>query len=52
MFVVDDQGHVTAMTVHQNGQEQTLPRIPAAEGERIEASLAAKVKSQTATPGS
>jgi bla regulator protein BlaR1 len=51
MFVVDDQGHVTATTVHQNGQEQTLPRIPAAEGERIEASLAAKVKSQTATPG-
>ncbi|PCE26941.1 hypothetical protein BWP39_09130 [Paraburkholderia acidicola] len=50
-FVVDNQGHVTATIVHQNGREQTLPRIPTAEGEKIEATLAAKVKSQIATSG-
>jgi hypothetical protein len=50
-FVVDDQGYVTSTTVHQNGKEQTLPRIPTAEGERIEATVAAKVKSQIATSG-
>ncbi|MCX4164379.1 MULTISPECIES: M56 family metallopeptidase [Paraburkholderia] len=51
-FVVDDHGHVTVTTVHQDGHEQTLPRIPTVEGERIEATLATKVKSQIATPGS
>ena len=50
-FVVDDSGHVTALIHYQNGREATYPRIDAAEGERIEAILAAKVKSQIATPG-
>jgi bla regulator protein blaR1 len=51
-FVVDDQGHVSGLVHHQNGHDTTLPRIDAAEGERMEAALAARVKSQTATPGS
>jgi hypothetical protein len=50
-FVVDDSGHVTALIHYQNGRESTYPRIDAAEGGRLEAILAAKVKSQTATPG-
>ncbi|MFM0730504.1 M56 family metallopeptidase [Paraburkholderia sediminicola] len=50
-FVVDDQGHVSALIHHQNGREATYPRIDTAEGERMEATLAAKVKSQIATPG-
>lgn len=51
-FVVDDQGHVTALIHHQNGHDRTFPRIDTAEAEKVEAALAAKVKSQTATPGS
>ncbi|MEQ5839121.1 M56 family metallopeptidase [Paraburkholderia acidicola] len=51
-FVVDDQGQVTGLIHHQNGRDTTLPRIDAAEAESIEAALAAKVKSQAATPGS
>lgn len=50
-FVVDDSGHVTALIHYQNGREATYPRIDTAEGEKIEAILAAKVKSQIATPG-
>ncbi|CAN7762495.1 M56 family metallopeptidase [Caballeronia sp. LjRoot34] len=50
-FVVDDSGHVTALIHYQNGREATYPRIDTAQGERIEAILAAKVKSQIATPG-
>ena len=50
-FVVDDSGHVTALIHQQNGREAKYPRIDTAEGERIEAILAAKVKSQVATPG-
>jgi len=50
-FVVDDSGHVTALVHYQNGREATYPRVDTAEGERIEAILAAKVKSQIATPG-
>jgi bla regulator protein blaR1 len=50
-FVVDNSGHVTALVHYQNGREATYPRVDTAEGERIEAILAAKVKSQIATPG-
>ena len=51
-FMVDDQGHVTGLVHHQNGSDTTLPRIDAVEAEKFEAILAAKVKSQLATPGS
>ena len=51
-FVVDDQGRVTALIHHQNDRDTTMPRIDPAEAERIEATIAAKVKSQIATPGS
>jgi hypothetical protein len=51
-FMVDDQGHVTALIHHQNGRDTTLPRIDPAEAEKMAAALAAKVKSKTATPGS
>ncbi|MFM0373553.1 M56 family metallopeptidase [Paraburkholderia aspalathi] len=51
-FVVDDQGHVTALIHHQSGRDFTLPRVDSAEAEEIEATVAAKVKSQMATPGS
>ena len=50
--MVDDQGHVTALIHHQSGRDFTLPRVDSAEAEEIEATVAAKVKSQMATPGS
>jgi len=51
-FVVDEHGHVTGLIHHQNGREETYPRMLPAEAEQIEATLAAKIKSQTANPAS
>jgi bla regulator protein blaR1 len=51
-FVLNDQRQVTALINHQNGHDTTMLRVGPAEAEKIEAVLAAKVKSQTATPGS
>ncbi|CAB3725519.1 hypothetical protein LMG22037_05128 [Paraburkholderia phenoliruptrix] len=51
-FVVDGQGHVSGLIHHQNGRDTTLSRIDDAEAEKMEAMLAAKVKSQTADPRS
>jgi len=51
-FVVDDRGHVTAMIHNQNGRDNTFPRIDTAEAERIEATLAERIKNRIANPGS
>jgi bla regulator protein blaR1 len=51
-FVVDDQGRVTALIHHQNGRDSTFPRIDTAEAEKIEATLAERIKSRIANPGS
>jgi bla regulator protein BlaR1 len=51
-FVVDERGHATALVHHQNGRDTTWRRIDSAETARMAAILAAKVKSQIATPGS
>ncbi|RFU45414.1 DUF3471 domain-containing protein [Paraburkholderia sp. DHOC27] len=50
-FTIDEHGQVTALIHHQNGRDNTLPRIDAAEEERLATTLAVKVKSQLATPG-
>jgi bla regulator protein BlaR1 len=52
IVVVDDQGHVTALIHHRNGHDSTFPRIDSAEAEKIEATLAERIKKQIAMPGS
>jgi bla regulator protein BlaR1 len=51
-FVVDNQGHVTALIHRQNGVDATFPRVDAADAERIEATLAERIKNKIALPGS
>jgi bla regulator protein blaR1 len=51
-FVVDNEGHVTALIHHQDGVDTTFPRIDTADAERIEATLAERIKNRIANPGS
>ncbi len=51
-FETDSQGQTTDLVLHQNGRNMKLPRIDAAVAQQIAADAAAKVQSQTATPGS
>jgi hypothetical protein len=51
-FVTDGNGPATAVVLHQNGMTPTWPRIDAAAASSIESTLAARVQSQAAQPGS
>ncbi|MET0357498.1 MAG: M56 family metallopeptidase [Cellvibrio sp.] len=51
-FLANDQGLVTALVLHQHGANMNAPRIEAFEAEKINSTLANKVKSQQAKPGS
>ena len=51
-FKKDSGGPVESVTLFQNGQVVTMPRIDAAVAEQMRAELAARVASQAATPGS
>jgi bla regulator protein BlaR1 len=51
-FVANGQGPATALVLHQNGRDVTAPRIDAATAQQANATLAERVKSQTAAPGS
>jgi hypothetical protein len=51
-FITDPQGVVASLVLHQNGQNITRPRIDAATAKQIADNIAAKVQSQTPTPGS
>ena len=51
-FVSDVQGNVTGLVHHQHGRDFTMPRIDATTAQQIAAALAAKVQSQSPTPGS
>ena len=51
-FVSDAQGLVTGLVLHQNGADVKAVRIDAAAAEQINSAIAAKVQTQTATPGS
>jgi len=51
-FVTDAQGPATELVLHQNGNEVHAPRIDDATAHQIETDIAAKVQSQTPTPGS
>jgi beta-lactamase regulating signal transducer with metallopeptidase domain len=51
-FKGDAGGAVESVTIFQSGQVVTMPRIDAAVAEQMRADLAAKLASQTATPGS
>lgn len=51
-FESDAQGRTTGLVLHQNGANMTAPRIDTAAAQQIAAVIAAKIQSQTATPGS
>jgi len=51
-FLDDSHGVVNSLVLHQNGQNVTMPRIDAAVANQIAVNIAAKVQSQTPTPGS
>jgi hypothetical protein len=51
-FETDAQGRTTGLVLHQHGADMPAPRIDTAAAEEIKTTLAAKVQSQTATPGS
>jgi bla regulator protein blaR1 len=51
-FVTDDQGHATALILHQNGRDVTAPRISDQEAQQLETALNARVQAQTPNPGS
>jgi hypothetical protein len=52
VFTTDAQGHATAVTLHQNGQIITAPRIDDQAAQQIEDRLAARVQGQAPQPGS
>jgi len=51
-FVPDTQGQASALVLHQNGHNITMPRVDAVVAQQIAENIAAKVQGQTATPGS
>jgi bla regulator protein blaR1 len=51
-FESDAQRRITGLVLHQNGSNMAAPRIDAAIAQQIGAVTAAKIHSQTATPGS
>ncbi|MES2672821.1 MAG: M56 family metallopeptidase [Pseudomonadota bacterium] len=51
-FIVNGHGLVTALVLHQHGANMNAPRIKAFEAEKINNTLAGKIKSQQPTPGS
>jgi len=51
-FVKDAQGNTTSLTLHQNGMNQSAPRIDATAAKQIEETTAAKIHSQQPNPGS
>jgi hypothetical protein len=51
-FVVNEQGLVTALVLHQHGANMNAPRIEALEAKKINKTLASKIKSRQPTPGS
>jgi beta-lactamase regulating signal transducer with metallopeptidase domain len=50
-FESDAQGRTTGLVLHQRGLDMAAPRIDTAAARDIKTALAAKVQSQTATPG-
>jgi hypothetical protein len=51
-FLTDPQGAVSSLILHQNDRNITMPRIDPAVARQIATNTAAKVQSQTPTPGS
>jgi beta-lactamase regulating signal transducer with metallopeptidase domain len=50
-FVAVGSGNASAVVLHQNGQNVTMPRIDAALAEQIESTLATRMQASTPTPG-
>ncbi len=50
-FVSDGKGPATALIVHPNGQDVTMPRIDNAVAAQFNAKLAARVQAKTPQPG-
>src|ERR1700733_15902622 len=51
-FVTDAQGHATELVLRVNGQEVHAARISDALAQQISSQLAARIRTQTANPGS
>jgi len=51
-FVREGAGPATALVIHQNGVEQTMPRIEASVAQQLQAALKARIDAQTPAPGS
>ena len=51
-FVVDAQGHATALVLHQNGRDITAPRIDAATAQQVQNALDKRVSAQQPFPDS
>jgi hypothetical protein len=51
-FVSDPPGTVRSLILHQGGRDITMPRIDASTANPYAVNLAARIQSQTATPGS
>jgi hypothetical protein len=51
-FKREGDGPAASLVLHQNGRDMVAPRIDDASAEQAAAKLAAKIQSQTATPGS
>jgi streptomycin 6-kinase len=50
-FLDDSTGQAASLVLHQNGKDMPMPRIDDSEAAQMAASRAAKVQSQTPTPG-
>lgn len=50
-FNTNDQGQVTELVLHQNGQEQVAPRIDETTANKIETSLVQRIRDNTPSPG-
>ncbi|WCS23714.1 DUF3471 domain-containing protein [Methylobacterium sp. NMS14P] len=51
-FVKDDSGAVTALILHQNGKEQTAPRISKEKADAVEESIKSRKAANKPKPGS
>lgn len=50
-FIVDESGHALSLVQSQGGSDYPMKRVDAATAQRLEADVAEKMRSQSATPG-
>jgi hypothetical protein len=50
-FVADGNAAATALVLHQNGRDVTMPRVDAATAQQFETNLTSRIQTNTPTPG-